>query len=183
MDCTNSNKISAEDMWGVFQHFRKSNRYNIYNCHLNNKKYRTASMNDFVLKNMHSNEGYISREEFRIGILLGYWDRQTSPERVFTNDAKTFKSLRWDNKGMIDIICHRLMGQMPGKRPVPPVTPDPPRREEQDESTILKRRFKRTRRITRTTSSSFSHSSSRSSSSSSRSSTSSSSLLNMLAKA
>jgi len=116
MDCTNSNKISAEDIWGAFQHLRKSSRYNIYNCHLNHKKYRTSAMNDFVLKNMHSNDGSITREEFRIGILLGYWDRQTSPERVLTNDAKTFKSLRWDNKGMIDIVCHRLMGQVPKKK-------------------------------------------------------------------
>jgi len=173
MDCTSSNKISAEDMWGAFQHLRKSNKYNIYGCLLTNKKYRTSAMNDFVLKNMHLNEGYVSKEEFAKGILLGYWDRQTSPERIFTNDAKTFKSLRWDRKGMIDIVCRRLMGLQMPKHPAP-ILPEP---KKEDESTILKRRFRRTRSITRTSSSSFSHSSS---SHSSKSSSSSSSLVKML---
>jgi len=86
---------------------------------------------------------------------------------------KHLKSLRWDRKGMIDIVCRRLMGLQMPKHPAP-ILPEP---KKEDESTILKRRFRRTRSITRTSSSSFSHSSS---SHSSKSSSSSSSLVKML---
>ena len=109
LDCDNDNKVSAEDMWDNLKLLKRpSNKADIYVCSLNNKKYRTTSMNDFVLKNMWDNDGFVSKNEFRVGILLGYWDRQTSPEKIITNDDRTFKNLRWDSSNA-DIVCNRVL--------------------------------------------------------------------------
>jgi Ca2+-binding EF-hand superfamily protein len=120
IDCDNDNKVSAEDMWGNLQNLKRLNsaKSNIYQCLLNSKKYRTTSMNDFVLKNMWDNDGFVSRNEFRVGILLGYWDRQTDPEKIYTDDTRTFKKLRWGETGTVDVVCSRILAaQNPSTSP------------------------------------------------------------------
>lgn len=119
LDCDNDNKINAEDMWGNLPNLKRTNpaKANIFQCLLNNKKYRTTSMNDFILKNMWDNDGYVSKNEFRVGILLGYWDRQTDPEKIYTDDTRTFKTLRWGPTGEADVVCSRILA---AQNPTPP---------------------------------------------------------------
>jgi len=111
VDCDNDNKVSAEDMWENLQNLKRANtaKANIYQCTLKNKKFRTTSMNDFILKNMWDNDGFVSKNEFRVGILLGYWDRQTDPDKIYPDDTRTFKKLRWGDSGEQDIVCGRIL--------------------------------------------------------------------------
>jgi hypothetical protein len=62
---------------------------------------RTAVSNDFVLKNNLSIIGKLSKPEFRVGVLLGFWDRQTDDYKILKGDEKTLKELRW--KDGVDI--------------------------------------------------------------------------------
>jgi len=121
LDCDNDNKVSAEDMWGNLQNLKRTNaeKANIYQCLLNNKKYRTTAMNDFVLKNMWDNDGFVSKNEFRTGILLGYWDRQTDPDKIYPDDTRTFKTLRWGPSGNQDVVCAKIQAAM-NPAPLPP---------------------------------------------------------------
>jgi hypothetical protein len=67
---------------------------------------RTAAINDFVLKNSKLKEGYVNREEFKQGILLGFWDRQTEKTGVLTGDERTMKSFRWRDEDTVDIALY-----------------------------------------------------------------------------
>ena len=110
LDCNNDGKISAEDLWTNFENLkRKSNKSNIYDCTIKGKKYRTGSMNDFIIKNMMNFDGYLTKEEFRTAVLLGYWDRQTDVEKIYPDDTRTFKQLRWGASGDTDVVCQRIL--------------------------------------------------------------------------
>jgi Ca2+-binding EF-hand superfamily protein len=135
LDCNNDGKINAEDMWTNFENLnRKINKCNIYDCSIKGKKYRTNSMNDFIIKNMKSFDGYLTKEEFRAGILLGYWDRQVDVEKIYIDDTRTFKQLRWGASGDSDVVCQRILSANnpaptpsatvpPASNPVPAPTP------------------------------------------------------------
>lgn len=110
LDCNNDGKVNAEDLWNNFESLkRKSNKYNIYDCTIKGKKYRTSSMNDFIIKTMKSFDGYLTKEEFRAAILLGYWDRHTDAMKIYLDDTRTFKQLRWGTSGDTDIVCQRIL--------------------------------------------------------------------------
>jgi len=51
-------------------------------------------------------EGRVTRTEFRVGLLLGYWDRQTEKTSVLNDDSRTMKNLRWDEDDMRDIVLY-----------------------------------------------------------------------------
>ena len=110
IDCNNDGKINAEEM---FEHLmslkKKTNNYNIYNCKIKGKYYRTSSMNDIIIKNFRNFYGYLTKEEFRAAILLGYWDRQTSSDQILLDDSRNFKKLRWDSTGATDYVCQRII--------------------------------------------------------------------------
>jgi len=110
LDCDQDNKISAEDIWGSFGSLKRKTpgKTNIYNCLVKGKKYRTNAVNDFLIKNMKSFDGFLTKEEFRAAILLGYWDRQTDVEKIYPDDTKTFKPLRWGPNGDTDLVCDRI---------------------------------------------------------------------------
>jgi len=109
IDCDHDNKINAEDMWESFASLnRKNNVCNIYDCKVREQPYRTNAMNDFIIKNMEDFDGYLSKEEFRAGLLLGYWDRQTTVEKILQKDEKTWKKLRWGDELNTDIVCDRI---------------------------------------------------------------------------
>ena len=110
LDCNNDGKINAEDMWINLENLkRNSTNNNIYDCTIKGKKYRTNSMNDFIIKNMKSFDGYLTKEEFRSAILLGYWDRQTDVEKIIPDDTRTFKQLRWGPSNDTDVVCQRIL--------------------------------------------------------------------------
>lgn len=110
LDCNNDGKINAEDLWNNFENLKKKDkRYNIYDCTIKGKKYRTNSMNDFIIKNMKSFDGYLTKEEFRVAILLGYWDRQVDITKIYPDDTRTFKQLRWGPSGDNDVVCQRIL--------------------------------------------------------------------------
>jgi hypothetical protein len=57
---------------------------------------------------MKSFDGYLNQDEFRSAILLGYWDRHTDAEKIYTDETKTFKKLRWGDNGDTDVVCDRI---------------------------------------------------------------------------
>jgi hypothetical protein len=110
IDCANTNMITAEQIWKNFRSLKRKapTKYDMYSCKLSSGHYRTTAVNDFVLKAQKSVEGKLTKEEFRIGLLTGYWDRHTSDSLVFLNDGSNGKdSHRWKN-GSIDIICMNI---------------------------------------------------------------------------
>ena len=110
LDCNNDNKISAEDIWENFGSLKRKSpgKSNIYSCVIRNEKYRTNAVNDFFIKNMKSFDGFLNKEEFRRAILLGYWDRHTDVEKIYLDETKTFKQLRWGANGDTDVVCDRI---------------------------------------------------------------------------
>lgn len=114
LDCDNDGYINSESIWEGFKYLKRSDskKFSFYNCILPrayNKYYRTHAPNDFVLKNVQSADGYLSREEFRKGILLGYWERQVNGLAVVTDDSVNRKAERWDSSGIVDKDCMELL--------------------------------------------------------------------------
>ena len=109
-DCDKDNKISAEDVWKNLKSLKRKSpgKNDIYKCRVKGRRYRTSAVNDFFIKNMISFDGYLSKQEFRAGILLGYWDRHTDVENIYLDDKKTFKKLRWGEDEDRDIVCERI---------------------------------------------------------------------------
>jgi Ca2+-binding EF-hand superfamily protein len=105
LDCTNSGAISVEDLWEKLPKLvRSDNRWNIFAIE-NNDNIRTSALNDFCLKNGQAKQGFITKSEFRTGILLGLWDRQTNRKEIIKDDSRSLRELRWDETGMVDKIA------------------------------------------------------------------------------
>jgi Ca2+-binding EF-hand superfamily protein len=125
MDCDQDGYISSENMWNVLSLLKRPNvaQYNMYNCIMPsvlNKGYRTISDNDFILKNSRKFDGFVDITEFRAGVLLGYWDRQTDINMIYKDDLKNMKSFRWSPDGTKDLACQSILALMPGGAPVLP---------------------------------------------------------------
>jgi hypothetical protein len=117
-DCDKSGQISAEEIWKGLRLLKrpKDEKCNIFSCKLKldlEKDYRTISVNDFVLLNDGKVEGYLDLEEFRSGILLGFWNRQVSPWDIVDDDKYTKKTDRWDNDGADDKMCGKIKMFLP----------------------------------------------------------------------
>jgi hypothetical protein len=106
LDCDNDGFVSAEEMWTNLPNLnRKTETFNMF-AFGNSENIRTAALNDFILKHTSAKDGYISRREFRIGVLLGYWDRQTETTKIVDDDSRTLKNLRWSENNMVDIALY-----------------------------------------------------------------------------
>jgi hypothetical protein len=106
LDCDNDGLLSAEEIWGNLPNIKRSTeKWNMF-AFGNDQSIRTAAINDFVLKNSKIKEGFITRVEFRVGLLLGLWDRQTETTKVVTDDSRTMKNLRWKEGDMIDVALY-----------------------------------------------------------------------------
>ena len=106
LDCDNDGLLSAEEMWGNLPNIkRNTDRWNMF-AFGNDETIRTASINDFILKNSKTKDGAITRNEFRVGMLLGYWDRQAENTAIHTDDKRNLKNLRWEEGDMIDIALY-----------------------------------------------------------------------------
>jgi Ca2+-binding EF-hand superfamily protein len=118
IDCNSDNFISAENLWIGLKNLKRSTiNFSMYICQMPsvlNKDYRTTSTNDFVLKNSRKKDGFLDIEEFRTGVLLGYWDRQTDSRTIYMDDTKNMKSLRWAAGGAQDIVCRDVLILIPG---------------------------------------------------------------------
>jgi Ca2+-binding EF-hand superfamily protein len=113
-DCDDDGYINSENLFEGLKFLKrtKPEAYSLYKCevpHIVNKFYRTHATNDFVLKNFNIAEGYLNDEEFRKGILLGYWERQSNTLNVVDNDSINKKDERWDKEGMKDKDCEELL--------------------------------------------------------------------------
>jgi len=106
LDCNNDGYLSAEEMWRNLPNMeRHTEQFNMFSFG-NDENIRTAAINDFILKNTKAKDGYVSRSEFRVGLLLGFWDRQTEPLKIVADDSRTMKNLRWEEHNMIDIALY-----------------------------------------------------------------------------
>jgi Ca2+-binding EF-hand superfamily protein len=130
-DCDDDGFINSENLWNGMKYLKRQSpeNYNFYKCEIPkvfNKYYRTHATNDFVLKNYEAVKGYLNIEEFRKGILLGYWERQikinnvnvsfiggvignSNLNGVVLDDSVNRKSERWDDNGKKDIDCEEIL--------------------------------------------------------------------------
>ena len=110
LDCSSTNKINAENIWTNLQKLKRStpNSFNFYKCDYNGGSFRTSAVNDFIIKAKNTMDWYISKSEFRLAILQGYWSRHVDDHGVYENCSLNMKNLRWSQDGAIDKICENL---------------------------------------------------------------------------
>lgn len=105
-DCDNDGKLSAEEMWKAFKYLKRgSDNYNIYNCLKAGVEARTGAVNDFILKCQNSLNGTVTKREFAICIIVGYWNRQTDQGSIFKVDNKSRRVDRWRDPAGVDNSC------------------------------------------------------------------------------
>ena len=108
LDCDNDGFLSAEEIWSNLPKMNRSTeQWNLFAFGIDDN-IRTASINDFILKNSHGREGFISRKEFRVGLLLGFWDRQTEFTKIVDDNSRNMKNLRWKEDHMIDVALYNF---------------------------------------------------------------------------
>ena len=105
-DCDNDGKLSAEEMWKAFKYLRRgSENYNIYNCLKAGVEARTGAVNDFILKCQNSLKGTVTKREFAICMIVGFWNRQTDQGSIFKLGDKSRRVDRWSNPSGVDNNC------------------------------------------------------------------------------
>jgi len=108
IDCDNNGLIGSEDLFDSLRHLKRPSNHWNYFLLANQAKIRSHVTNDFVLKNMEELTGSLTKEQFRRGLLYGFWDRQTDNYRIINDDSKNLKHLRWKDN-MIDISAERYI--------------------------------------------------------------------------
>lgn len=120
IDCDGDNSITAENIWISLKGLNRKesdNLFNMYKCVIKGVQVRSISINDFVLKTQNKTPGRLSKDDFRTGILLGYWGRQIKEDIIFNDDPKlkrtlddnNLKALRWLDGGVKDISCDNML--------------------------------------------------------------------------
>ncbi len=111
LDCNEDDFLSAQEIWNNLPGLkRNTTNFDIF-AYGNDQNIRTAAINDFILKNWNATEGFVNREEFYSGFLLGFWDRQTDNEGFLCDDSRNFKNLRWkDDK--IDVSLQKYLKEL-----------------------------------------------------------------------
>jgi hypothetical protein len=108
LDCNDDGWLSAEEFWHNLRNLeRNTQKYNLFSFGVE-ESIRTAAVNDFIIKNGKTKEGYVTKEEFRQGLLLGLWDRQTEKTQVLFDDSRTMKTLRWRDDDTIDVSLYNF---------------------------------------------------------------------------
>lgn len=109
-DCNDEGKVTSEQLWKTFEKLKCKSRFDIFSCTLkgSDQSYRTSSVNDLIIKNSKEFEGYLNKNEFIKGILLGFWDRQTTSTEILKGDEKAKKNERWTNNGEKDKECEEI---------------------------------------------------------------------------
>lgn len=110
IDCDKNGSVTSEEIWNGLRNLKRKNKdkYSLFSCKLKmdmEKEYRTISINDFILTNGKKKKAEVNLEEFRTGILLGYWKRQTRADKIVTDDTFAYKNERWIDDGKDDKMC------------------------------------------------------------------------------
>lgn len=102
----NDDKLTSEEMWRAFEYLnRKTTKFNIYLCKVDGQGVRTSSLNDFILKSQRVYNGSLTKREFSIGILIGYWGRQVDKSQIYKAGEKNRKGERWSDPDAADNAC------------------------------------------------------------------------------
>ena len=111
LDCNEDDFLSAQEIWNNLPGLkRNTTNFDIF-AYGNDQNIRTSAINDFILKNMNAREGFVNREEFYSGILLGFWDRQTENEAFLFDDCINMKNLRWKEE-RIDVSLQKYLKEL-----------------------------------------------------------------------
>ena len=54
---------------------------------------------------MFTTKGLLNKREFKTGILLGFWDRQTNDNHIVMDDSRNIKHLRWGADETTDVTA------------------------------------------------------------------------------
>jgi hypothetical protein len=113
LDCTNDEKVNAENIWTGIQNLKKpealANRYKFWACEINGGKFRTSTVNDFVMKGQKTMDGFLSKMEFRLSILQGFWARHVDDLQIHHDNSLSMKNHRWDTEtGSVDKVCEAM---------------------------------------------------------------------------
>ena len=110
LDCKQRNMINAEEMWNGLKFLNKKNpkAYDIYNCKVRQDRYRTTSINDFILKANKKVLGFVNRKEFKLNVLIAFWDRYATPMGIDEAKEKLRKEKRWGANGEKDNVCEKI---------------------------------------------------------------------------
>jgi len=113
-DCNGDGFVSSEELWNTLKYLKKpkdQDKYNMYKCDAYipmTTEYNSGATNDLVLKNSITNEGLLNNEEFRVGILLGFLERQVLKTTVYEDNSLTDISVRWGSDGKTDLRCKSI---------------------------------------------------------------------------
>lgn len=113
LDCTNDEKVNAENIWTGIPNLKKpeglENRYKFWACSINGGSFRTSTVNDFVMKGQKTMDGFLSKMEFRLSILQGYWARHVDDLQIYHDESLSMRNHRWDTEtGSIDKVCEAM---------------------------------------------------------------------------
>lgn len=110
LDCNQRGMINSEELWGGMKYLNRKNPkiFDIYNCKIKHERFRTSSVNDFILKINKKQFGFVTRKEFKLGVLIALWDRYTTELGFDENIEKTRKEERWGGNGEKDSICDKI---------------------------------------------------------------------------
>jgi hypothetical protein len=113
LDCQNKGYLTTEELWNKLPNLvRGTTKWNIFALS-NSDTIRTSSVNDFLLKSSFTIDAGITKNEFISGILLGLWQRNTTPLKVLSNsdESKSMKSFRWTTNDTVDLIASNYLAE------------------------------------------------------------------------
>lgn len=106
IDCENSGKLTSENMYKGLKFLKRpTTKYNIFLCESDGLFHRTDAINDFVLKSRKTFNGEITKKEFIIGNLIGFWSRQVERGSILEHNEKNGKEGRWNDPNSVDNKC------------------------------------------------------------------------------
>jgi len=118
LDCKNEEKINAESIWTGLKTLKRpdeksdsNNKFNFYNCQYGNGLGRTNVPNDFVVKGQKTMDGFLSKTEFRLSVLQGYWARHVNDLGIIVDHKQSLRGMRWLKEGVTDVVCANLTGK------------------------------------------------------------------------
>lgn len=119
-NCEKSGYITSEDIWETLKKMNRpegeTHTHSLFSCNFKLdmiKEYRTISVNDFVLISDWDHHGHLNQNQFRAGILLGYWSRQVKKTQILDDDEKNGKRDRWNDAGTMDKMCEQIKKFLP----------------------------------------------------------------------
>lgn len=113
-DCDSDQRVTAEELFKGLKLIKADHHNSYYKCILEKSNYRTSAVNDFILKSGYNRKGTVTREEFTLGILLGYWTRHVNKEGIIVTDVYSRKKERWVHGK--DTKCEEIINAIKANR-------------------------------------------------------------------